>query len=94
MTTTQELDALSHPARLKRVRLLARDAADPAALAARLASSGDAHGARLALEVADVRDLAGVALAGLRHEAVSVRARAVKEGLSRLAETSILDRYN
>lgn len=78
MTTTPELDALPHPARLRRVRLLARDAADPAALAARLASSGDAHGARLGLEVADVRDLAAVALAGLRHEAVSVRARAVR----------------
>lgn len=80
MTSTllAELDALPHPARLQRVRLLARDAADPARLATQLAASGDAHGARLGLEVADVRDLVGVALEGLRHEAVSVRARAVK----------------
>jgi hypothetical protein len=75
-----ELDRLSHPARVRRVRTLAhagRGSRELEALVASLATP-DAFEASLALAMADTAGLEEHLLGALRHEAVSVRTLAAK----------------
>ena len=79
-----DADALERPASPRGHRLLSRVPRLPAVLADRLV---DQHDGLQKLLAATTEDLA--AAAGISEQ----RARSVREGLSRLAESSLLDRY-
>src|SRR5581483_7175585 len=76
----EELDTLPHPARIKRVRTLAKGAPGSREVQALIESleSPDAFEASLALTMAEAAGLEEHVLRALRHETVSVRAQAAK----------------
>jgi diadenylate cyclase len=78
-------DALDSPVSPRGYRLLARVPRLPAAIIDRLV---DHFGGLQKLLAATIEDLLAVEGVG------EARARGIREGLSRLAETSILDRYS
>ena len=79
-----DADALERPASPRGHRLLSRVPRLPAVLADRLVDQHDGLQKLLAATTEDLAAAAGISEA---------RARSVREGLSRLAESSLLDRY-